>query len=213
MKHFVTSIPNWCPKGFTLFHLHCAVNLHFLNKGYDFFKYHGKTRTNVKTFNSYQFKWQYAKLEQDLLTLDRDFLYPLYMLTRKHDYQYVPITKFSIVELSQLTKTSNDLILWDIERDLDIMRREHGEIRRDLGEIGQLHPILYELGKKYKFCMETYLCYDMFIAPIFDPNASIDKILWPEVCKQAEQLRGFVTHLVEESDFARLVDQFQTKQA
>lgn len=50
--------------GYELYSLYQAVKLHFTSDKYDFFKYHGKTRTTVESFERRRDKYMFHKLSR-----------------------------------------------------------------------------------------------------------------------------------------------------
>ena len=50
--------------GYELYSLYQAVKLHFTSDKYDFFKYHGKTRTTVESFERRKDKYMFHKLSR-----------------------------------------------------------------------------------------------------------------------------------------------------
>ena len=50
--------------GYELYSLYQAIKLHFTSDKYDFFKYHGKTRTTVESFERRKDKYMFHKLSR-----------------------------------------------------------------------------------------------------------------------------------------------------
>lgn len=190
---FETPIPDWCPTGYTLYQYHKAMNLHFskMKTNYDFFKYNGKVRSTIKTFNADPLKWSYATLEKQLTAENKSLLYPIYLEKRECGFDNVMINKGAIRVLTQKVKAAQDLIHFEVLGQLKKTKSFYGQIS-GLNSKSIHYPSIFEFGKKNSFCDETYLCYDMFIAPFLYKEMSDDPVAWPMFLEQIEKKRKFL---------------------
>jgi len=191
-------------KGFVLYELHTALNLHFNNKNnYDFFLYHGKTRVNEDTLKKSPFRWQYAGVESKL----EHVLWFMYNAYKENEWAYIP-PKSLFFKVRNWIKNNkfqhpDDYLKVIVQNDLIWLRQQYQGSTK-LFEVNHLYPNLYEDYKNSCITLETVLLIDTHIKSLFTEDTSRDIVSWPLIIKQMEKIQPFVEQLFDRSSFEEL---------
>ena len=189
--------------GFRAYEMHTALNLHFSGK-YDFFKYGGKTRLKPESFETNQFKWQYAnfekKYEQQLLMF--------YLIYKRLDFPgYIP-PKALFVHASKLHSKkvydgTNSNILVGIENDLERILKHSSTLFDQDG----VYPKLYTMYLNTEIELETLLLIDRYVHRVFTKENSLDIIAWKGIIDHMMMVQPFVLSLIPKHEFVAILNQ------
>lgn len=152
--------------GYDAYVTYLAFKLHFSSNTYDFFRFNGKTKANLSSFNSrkdrYHFEKIAAKISKDTF-IERMLI------------QYLENTNFWIKDILTADNKSRHLV-WRgyVESFPYSFRSELGKIKEYclLNEIGYselfktkgiTHPLIFKMYLRKTIRLETFICIDSLI--------------------------------------------------
>lgn len=191
-------------KGFELYKMHNALNLHFNKKvPYDYFQYHGKTRVNEDSFKKCPQKWQYAGIEAKIEHL----LWFMYNAYKEQDFSYLPPKALFFKARSwvknQEYQHPDDYLTNIVSDDIVWLSEQYGETTR-IFETEGLYPNIYTDYKKQNITLETFLLVDNHIKTVCNVATSADTVSWPIVVDQLNSLKPFAEQLFDRATFEHL---------
>lgn len=189
--------------GFELYQTFLAFNLHFSkNTNYDYFKYHGKTKSTYESFLSTNFKWQFAALEKSLIqsqTIDQTEL--MYLLFKDNNFQYIKLHSKLFLNLNNILRHfSKKMFLENISNDFKYLFDSYDSYDM-IVESEQIYPNIYREYKNKAIAIETLLLYNIHLHEFLVQSASNDIITWPSELARFERIQPFVDHLISKDEF------------
>lgn len=170
---------------FEAYKLFTALKQHFTTS-YDFFKYHGKTRANIKSFEQRRDKYQYAKLGK---------------LEDPQAYLIANFAKGSVGWVGNLLSEECQKTFIEYKNRLEslayIFTSDINKIADNFSAyfkvIDGQHPLLLNLYKTENISIETLVILNDFIDfyPHWDKKI-IDPIIWPEIKLRTLKYRSFL---------------------
>jgi len=173
---------------FEAYKVYVALKNHFTSKTYDYFKYGGRTKASIKTFEKRPDRYQFHKLAKRKDVVDylvANFVYDdgssswigNLLNNGQADKNYSQLVK-TRESLSYIF--SNDLDRLDLEFDKNFLVEE-----------GQ-HPKLFKLYLRHEITIETLIILDDLVGYMRKWNRRIeDGILWPQVYLKCKKFRPF----------------------
>lgn len=166
--------------GFEVFCLYQSLKLHFSQDSYDFFKYQGKSRVTIETFENRKDKWHFTKLSRkfnnkdeciDYLVanfLENDKVWVGTLLTEEAEALYRQRQKV-IQSLSYTFENDCGNLFGDITDPNVIIRVTDGD-----------HPILLKKTMQKSIQIETLCLLNSMLnfLPMWK-NKITDNIIWP----------------------------------
>ena len=167
-----------------------AMKQHFTQKGYDYFKYNGKTNASVTSFETRKDKYYFHKLakkddiENFLMTnlIDNPQVWIGQLFDEHHDgdSNYLEWKKRQ-ESLSYLFKTELNALYEDLNNNFAV-------------EDGQ-HPYILKQYLRKNISLDTFVIIDDILkfAKYFDKNIA-DTIIWPGVHMKMNKYRPFLKY-------------------
>jgi hypothetical protein len=182
---------------FEAYKLYLAVKQHFTAPSYDYFKYNGKVKANLESFESRKDKYMFYKLSKkenlldylvanlsedpniwvgDLVNQDSELVYKKYM-SRKESLTYI-------------FKNDIDNLLEDFDQNFKV---ENGD-----------YPPLLKLLIRKKINKETFIIINDCVSFFASWNKNIiDPVLWPTISMNCKKLYPFMNF--EKEKYCRLL--------
>jgi hypothetical protein len=183
--------------GYECFALYQALKLHFTSNSYDFFKYEGKTRVTVSSFEKRNDKYHFYKLSRkyhnrevllDFMVanfLDNEKLWIGDLLLDDAEMVYMKRQKF-LQSLSYAFENDCRIIF-------DGTCTPNDNLTTDGG-----YPILLVNALRKEINIETLCILNMILnfLPMWKRKIN-DDIIWPEFCKKVEKYTPFIPKDIE----------------
>lgn len=174
--------------GFDAYKTYVALKNHFSSKTYDFFKYNGRTRASLKSFENRNDKYYFNKLSKQKNLID--------FLVANIAYNENPwvgdvINNTEAEKCYKKFKKIKESITYTFQSDLDMFDLPFAEnfIVKD----GQ-HPKALRLVMERKITLETIIILNDLSGFMKSWNRKItDTVVWPSVYLKCKKLRPFLT--------------------
>lgn len=186
---------------YEVYQLYLAIKLHFSSDTYDFFKFNGKTRTNIKSFEKRKDKYFFKKLA---LKFDRDQLIQYFVA------HFVQNDNTWIGDISQIQNTSvyKDWLTkiqsmsFVFSNDVDTLLQDTKF--EDLFVVTSTHPPLIKKYLAKQISLETLVILNNILKFIKDFDSKItDPIVWPDVRKLVVKYEPFLS--VDRNKYKQIV--------
>ncbi len=192
--------------GYEAFCLFQALKLHFTSKSYDFFKYNGKSRVTVTTFENRKDKYHYYKLSRkypnkDVMTdflianlLIKEDIWVGDLLHEEADINFVEHQKI-LQSLSYRFENDCRLIFDGVEKPDSVLITE--------GD----YPRVLTMALRKEITFETLCILNMIFKYLPYWNRKItDTIRWPGIARKIEKYTAFLPQdVVKYKDILRKV--------
>lgn len=183
--------------GYGCFLKYLAVKSHFLNEKYDYFKYQGRTRADIRTFQNRKDKYYFEKLGKVLKTegeTERFFV-----------SNFVFEGNLWVGDALQ-EGCQNNYVHWKkriqsmryiFKKDLTYLTEQAEELQANIKELFQSkdgqHPLVLKMFLKKKLTIESLVILNSFFH-FFDrwDETIKDKTLWPEIRKRCLRYEPFL---------------------
>jgi hypothetical protein len=173
---------------FEAYQKYLAMKQHFTQKGYDYFKYNGKTNASVTSFETRKDKYYFHKLskkddvENFLMVnlIDNPHIWIGELFDEKAEAQYLNWKKKQ-ESLSYIFKTELNALHEDLNKNFEV-------------EDGQ-HPYILKQYLRKNISLETFVIVDdvLKFAKYFNKNIE-DTIIWPGVEMKMIKYRAFLKY-------------------
>jgi hypothetical protein len=173
---------------FEAYQKYLAMKQHFTQKGYDYFKYNGKTNASVTSFETRKDKYYFHKLskkddvENFLMVnlIDNPHIWIGELFDEKAEAQYLNWKKKQ-ESLSYIFKTELNALHEDLNKNFKV-------------EDGQ-HPYILKQYLRKNISLETFVIVDdvLKFAKYFNKNIE-DTIIWPGVEMKMIKYRAFLKY-------------------
>jgi hypothetical protein len=173
---------------FEAYQKYLAMKQHFTQKGYDYFKYNGKTNASVTSFETRKDKYYFHKLskkddvENFLMVnlIDNPHIWIGELFDEKAEAQYLNWKKKQ-ESLSYIFKTELNALHEDLNKNFEV-------------EGGQ-HPYILKQYLRKNISLETFVIVDdvLKFAKYFNKNIE-DTIIWPGVEMKMIKYRAFLKY-------------------
>ena len=171
-----------------------ALKLHFTTD-YDYFRYNGKTKTNLSAVQYRNDKWNYVKLGKKYGDNLQDFLVANFV-------EHPEIGSWNIIsDETEKTykkwlkrKESFVYIVGEECSALAVILEQEGKDFNSLFEVkGGQHPTLLKLYFQNQISIDTLLTLAVILGflPLWDKEIE-DDIIWPEISNKLRKYRPFV---------------------
>ena len=165
-----------------------AMKQHFTQKGYDYFKYNGKTNASITSFETRKDKYFFHKLskkddvENFLMVnlIDNPQVWIGELFNESADKKYLEWKKQQ-ESLSYLFKTELNALDEDLNKNFEV-------------QDGQ-HPFILKQYLRKNISLDTFIIMDDILkfAKYFDKNIT-DTIIWPGVHMKMNKYRPFLKY-------------------
>lgn len=192
--------------GYEAFCLFQALKLHFTSKSYDFFKYNGKSRVTVTTFENRKDKYYYYKLSRKYPNKDvmTDFLIANFLIKEDiwvgdllHEEADINFVEHQKILQSLSYRFENDcrLIFDGVEKPDSVLITE--------GD----YPRVLTMALRKEITFETLCILNMIFKYLPYWNRKItDTIRWPGIARKIEKYTAFLPQdVVKYKDILRKV--------
>jgi hypothetical protein len=173
---------------FEAYQKYLAMKQHFTQKGYDYFKYNGKTNASVTSFETRKDKYYFHKLskkddvENFLMVnlIDNPHIWIGELFDEKAEAQYLNWKKKQ-ESLSYIFKTELNALHEDLNKNFEV-------------QDGQ-HPYILKQYLRKNISLETFVIVDdvLKFAKYFNKNIE-DTIIWPGVEMKMIKYRAFLKY-------------------
>lgn len=173
--------------GYRAFEQHKAIMLHLGQSPYDYFKYNGKTKVTLDTFNKSPLKYAFYNFEKNNpIDVERACYFWWLYVHHKGSYHKVPflpkfVKQYQVWKESLVKNLENDLEIVDIEQAYSIIN---------------IWPKLIEQYDKKQVSMYTVLMFDMYHKPFINSIVVNDPVRWPKLKDELTKHRGFLSYVI-----------------
>lgn len=176
---------------FEVYQLYLAIKLHFSSDTYDFFKFNGKTRTNIKSFEKRKDKYFFKKLS---LKFSREELIQYFVAHFVQDDNTwigdisrigsTPIYKNWLTKIQSMSFVFSN----DMDKLLEDTKFEN------LFKITNTHPPLIKKYLAKQVSLETLVILNTLVKYMKDFDTKItDPLVWPDIKKRVVKYEPFLS--------------------
>ena len=176
-------------EGYDAYTLYLGIKLHFYSNDYDFVKYNGKVKADIKSFLKRKDKYHFGKLHRTHKQELQDFY--IANLSKK-DLWAGDLLSEECVKVYKEWKKNNQKLSYLFETEVsDLLRKK--DIQKALeGKNGQ-HPILLKEFMAKKVSLETICIMDEIVEFTKDWDRMIsERIVYPEIHNKINKYKSFV---------------------
>ena len=183
--------------GYGCYLKYLSIKAHFLNEKYDYFKYQGRIKANISSFNKRPDRFFFEKLARTLKTEEA--------IERYFVSNFVYGTSLWIGDAITENANNNYLkwigriesIQYSFKKDLDniISKAEKNEcsIQELFESSGGQHPVILKMFLKKELIIESVIILNTFLDFFDQWNDNIkEQAVWPEVHKRFSKYEPFL---------------------
>jgi len=182
-------------EGFETFKTYIAVRNHFTQKGYDYFKYNGKTKVNADSFLKRKDKFFFAKLERKLSKEERVYFFVANFVHDDKSWSGSLVTDNSMTIYNEWGKKIQSLSYNFNEncKKLKEIVDFSGKSFDNLFEANGSHPPLLKLYLRKEVSLETMILIDRVLGYADRWSRVLDDdFIWKEVRQLMDKYSVFV---------------------
>jgi len=176
-------------EGYDAYTLYLGIKLHFYSNDYDFVKYNGKVKADIKSFLKRKDKYHFGKLYRTHKQELQDFY--IANLSKK-DLWAGDLLSEECVKVYKEWKKNNQKLTYLFETEVsDLLRKK--DIQKVLEVKNGQHPILLKEFMAKKVSLETICIMDEIIEFTKDWDRMIsERIVYPEIHNKINKYKSFV---------------------
>lgn len=175
--------------GYDAYTLYLGIKLHFYSNDYDFVKYNGKVKADIKSFLKRKDKYHFGKLFRTHKHELQDFY--IANLSKK-DLWAGDLLNEECVKVYKEWKKNNQKLSYLFETEVnDLLRKKN--IQKVLEVKNGQHPILLKEFMAKKVSLETICIMDEIIGFTKDWDKLItERIVYPEIHTKINKYKSFI---------------------
>ena len=196
--------------GFDAFQIYNSVRLHFLNDGFDYFRYNGKSRLSLEAFEKKKDKYLFHKIARMFTEEELPYFYAVNFL--KNDKVWVN----SLVQ-DEASQKFKSWVKWQQARTHNFKEDLIKLAEMDFGSLivckDNQHPELLNLVFQNEIDYDTLIMLDHFIKFTESWNKKIgDDFIWEEFYKKFKKYKPFFTGYapLSEPHYVKLLKEYLT---
>lgn len=176
-------------EGYDAYTLYLGIKLHFYSNDYDFIKYNGKVKADIKSFLKRKDKYHFGKLFRTHKSELQDFY--IANLSQK-DLWAGDLLNEECVKVYKEWKKNNQKLSYLFETEVsDLLRKK--DIQKVLEVKNGQHPILLKEFMAKKVSLETICIMDEIVGFTKDWDRMIsERIVYPEIHNKINKYKSFV---------------------
>jgi hypothetical protein len=176
-------------EGYDAYTLYLGIKLHFYSNDYDFVKYNGKVKADIKSFLKRKDKYHFGKLFRTHKHELQDFY--IANLSKK-DLWAGDLLNEECVKVYKEWKKNNQKLSYLFETEVnDLLRKRN--IQKVLEVKNGQHPILLKEFMAKKVSLETICIMDEIIGFTKDWDKLItERIVYPEIHTKINKYKSFI---------------------
>ena len=176
-------------EGYDAYTLYLGIKLHFYSNDYDFVKYNGKVKADIKSFLKRKDKYHFGKLFRTHKHELQDFY--IANLSKK-DLWAGDLLNEECVKVYKEWKKNNQKLSYLFETEVnDLLRKKN--IQKVLEVKNGQHPILLNEFMAKKVSLETICIMDEIIGFTKDWDKLItERIVYPEIHTKINKYKSFI---------------------
>jgi len=176
-------------EGYDAYTLYLGIKLHFYSNDYDFVKYNGKVKADIKSFLKRKDKYHFGKLFRTYKHELQDFY--IANLSKK-DLWAGDLLSDECVKVYKEWKKNNQKLSYLFETEVnDLLRKKN--IQKVLEVKNGQHPILLKEFMAKKVSLETICIMDEIIGFTKDWDKLItERIVYPEIHTKINKYKSFI---------------------
>ena len=176
-------------EGYDAYTLYLGIKLHFYSNDYDFVKYNGKVKADIKSFLKRKDKYHFGKLHRTHKQELQDFY--IANLSKK-DLWAGDLLSEECVKVYKEWKKNNQKLSYLFETEVsDLLRKK--DIQKVLEVKNGQHPILLKEFMAKKVSLETICIMDEIVGFTKDWDRMIsERIVYPEIHNKINKYKSFV---------------------
>ena len=176
-------------EGYDAYTLYLGIKLHFYSNDYDFIKYNGKVKADIKSFLKRKDKYHFGKLHRTHKQELQDFY--IANLSQK-DLWAGDLLNEECVKVYKEWKKNNQKLSYLFETEVsDLLRKK--DIQKVLEVKNGQHPILLKEFMAKKVSLETICIMDEIVEFTKDWDRMIsERIVYPEIHNKINKYKSFV---------------------
>lgn len=176
-------------EGYDAYTLYLGIKLHFYSNDYDFVKYNGKVKADIKSFLKRKDKYHFGKLFRTHKHELQDFY--IANLSKK-DLWAGDLLNEECVKVYKEWKKNNQKLSYLFETEVnDLLRKKN--IQKVLEVKNGQHPILLKEFMAKKVSLETICIMDEIIGFTKDWDKLItERIVYPEIHTKINKYKSFI---------------------
>jgi|TARA_S200000501_G_scaffold192639_1_gene181443 hypothetical protein len=176
-------------EGYDAYTLYLGIKLHFYSNDYDFVKYNGKVKADIKSFLKRKDKYHFGKLHRTHKQELQDFY--IANLSKK-DLWAGDLLSEECVKVYKEWKKNNQKLSYLFETEVsDLLRKK--DIQKVLEVKNGQHPILLKEFMAKKVSLETICIMDEIVEFTKDWDRMIsERIVYPEIHNKINKYKSFV---------------------
>ena len=176
-------------EGYDAYTLYLGIKLHFYSNDYDFGKYNGKVKADIKSFLKRKDKYHFGKLHRTHKQELQDFY--IANLSKK-DLWAGDLLSEECVKVYKEWKKNNQKLSYLFETEVsDLLRKK--DIQKVLEVKNGQHPILLKEFMAKKVSLETICIMDEIVEFTKDWDRMIsERIVYPEIHNKINKYKSFV---------------------
>ena len=176
-------------EGYDAYTLYLGIKLHFYSNDYDFIKYNGKVKADIKSFLKRKDKYHFGKLFRTHKSELQDFY--IANLSQK-DLWAGDLLNEECVKVYKEWKKNNQKLSYLFETEVsDLLRKK--DIQKVLEVKNGQHPILLKEFMAKKVSLETICIMDEIVEFTKDWDRMIsERIVYPEIHNKINKYKSFV---------------------
>ena len=176
-------------EGYDAYTLYLGIKLHFYSNDYDFVKYNGKVKADIKSFLKRKDKYHFGKLHRTHKQELQDFY--IANLSKK-DLWAGDLLSEECIKVYKEWKKNNQKLSYLFETEVsDLLRKK--DIQKVLEVKNGQHPILLKEFMAKKVSLETICIMDEIVGFKKDWDRMIsERIVYPEIHNKINKYKSFV---------------------
>lgn len=176
-------------EGYDAYTLYLGIKLHFYSNDYDFVKYNGKVKADIKSFLKRKDKYHFGKLHRTHKQELQDFY--IANLSKK-DLWAGDLLSEECIKVYKEWKKNNQKLSYLFETEVsDLLRKK--DIQKVLEVKNGQHPILLKEFMAKKVSLETICIMDEIVEFTKDWDRMIsERIVYPEIHNKINKYKSFV---------------------
>ena len=185
--------------GYDAYQTYQAVRLHFMNEGFDYFTYNGKSKTSIDAFNLRKDKYLFHKVARMFSEEELPYFFAINFVKRNKNTWINGMIQEESLENYKEWKKWQQARVYNFQNDLDKLTEMNFEdliVCKD----GQF-PELLNFAFQGEIGYDSLVILDHFIKVVDAWNTKIvDDFMWGEFYKKLKKYKPFFLHYAPLSD-------------
>lgn len=184
--------------GFDTYKLHHAILLHFTTDSYDFFKYHGKTKVTVNTWNGRNDKFHFETMgkkynEQELIGIFVSYHVQDTGPKQMHGKALLDHSRTKYIKWQRDIQAMPNTFEQDMYYLKNYAKENVSKLSKMFKVNGSPHPPFIELIMNGSITYESALIFDKLTGVLDKINDKIEEdIIWPDIYRLLIKYRPFL---------------------